>query len=205
MIDTGRVTCPSGWRDTLDFLFLDHAVLRYTWCNQAKVCDDVWRSNHAGFGRLRRLRDQGIKAILTLRGSSPSAANRFEAAACHTLGLHLYSVSLEARRAPKRDEVLRLFNTFRALPRPFLMHCKSGADRAGLAGALYLLGMQGATIEQARKQLSLRYLHIRASQTGVLDHVLDLYENDFRRYPIGIEEWFATKYDRDAATESFRR
>ena len=101
-------------------------------------------------------------------------------------------------------ELLKLFETFRTIERPFLMHCKSGADRAGLAAALYMLA-HGASPAEARRQLSWRFLHLRHSSTGILDHVLDIYEARLAQGPIGIEDWVRDEYDRDAATAGWRR
>lgn len=144
----------------------------------------------------------GINTILNLRGAGHSAAHLFEVESCRALGLDLVSVSLRARLAPERDAVLGLFEAFRTIEKPFLMHCKSGADRAGLASALYVLAY-GATVAQARRHLSFRYLHVRASRTGVLDHILDLYEARQAETAIGIEKWFATEYDARAADAGF--
>lgn len=59
-----------------------------------------------------------------------------------------------------------------AIDGPFLMHCKSGSDRAGLASALYLLD-QGRPVAEARKMMSLRYLHLANSDAGILDVMLE--------------------------------
>lgn len=45
-------------------------------------------------------------------------------------------------------------------PKPLLIHCESGADRSGLAAALYLAAISGAGEEVAEEQLGLKYGHI---------------------------------------------
>ena len=115
------------------------------------------------------------------------------------------TVALRSRRAPERAEVLKLFEAFRTLEKPFLLHCKSGADRSGFAAALYLIAHEGASVAEARRHLSFRYLHLKRSRAGVLGHILDLYEARLERGPIGIEDWFATEYDADAAQAGFGR
>ena len=194
---------PAGRRRaSLNYHLSDHAILRYHWTNTDLVAPGVWRSNQPTHGRLAALKAMGIRSILNLRGAGQSAAHLFEAESCRALGLTLVSVSLRARLAPERDAVLALFEAFRTIERPFLMHCKSGADRAGLASALYVLA-QGGTVAQARKHLSFRYLHVRASRTGVLDHILDLYEAAHAATGIGVEAWFAAEYDARAADAGF--
>jgi protein tyrosine phosphatase (PTP) superfamily phosphohydrolase (DUF442 family) len=192
-------------RASLIYHFQDHAFLRYHWTNLAKVAPGVWRSNHPTHDRFDRYRAMGIKAILNLRGPAHNPPYLFEKDSCDRLGLTLVSVGLYARKAPSRNHVLALFQTFRTIERPFLMHCKSGADRAGFAAALYLLSQEGATLAEARKQLSWRFLHFRASRTGILDHILDLYAAKLATGPIGIEDWFRDHYDPAAAMTGFRR
>ena len=191
-------------RAQVHYHLVDHAILRYHWTNLDQVAPGVWRSNHPTHGRLRDLAAIGIRTILNLRGAGPTARFLIERESCEGLGLALVSVGLAARKPPDRAEVLALFEAFRTIERPFLMHCKSGADRAGFASALYLLA-HGATLAQARRHLSFRYLHIRSSRTGILDHILDLYEARLARGPIGIEAWFRDEYDAGAAGAGFGR
>ena len=65
-----------------------------------------------------------------------------------------------------------LFNT---IEMPALMHCKSGADRAGLMAALYLLIHRKRPVAEAMQQLSFRYLHVRQAKTGMLDSFFEAY------------------------------
>jgi protein tyrosine/serine phosphatase len=76
---------------------------------------------------------------------------------------------------------------------PALIHCKSGADRAGLAAAIYLLA-HGATVAQAAGQLSLRHGHIAGAEAGILGAFLQAYARDGEgRLP--FRDWVATAYD----------
>jgi Tyrosine phosphatase family len=102
---------------------------------------------------------------------------------------------LEREACAANGITLHAIALFRTLPRPFLMHCKSGADRAGFASAVYLMVMLGEPVEAARRMLSWRYLHFRWSKTGVLDRVLDLYATRNAHTPLSFEDWAATEYD----------
>ena len=64
-------------------------------------------------------------------------------------GLSLYDLPLSATRRPARLELLRLIDVLERCPYPLLIHCKSGADRTGLASALYLMLQRGETPERA--------------------------------------------------------
>ena len=75
------------------------------------------------------------------------------------------------------------------------MHCKSGADRAGFASAVYLMVILGEPVEAARRMLVPRYLHFRWSRTGVLDRVLDSYTAHNKRNPIAFDQWAANECD----------
>jgi protein tyrosine/serine phosphatase len=85
---------------------------------------------------------------------------------------------------------------------PMLLHCKSGADRAGLASAVAVL-VHGGTAEQALRQLSLRFGHFSASRTGVLDAFIRTYR-DQAEGRLSFLDWVATEYDADALLRSFR-
>lgn len=184
--------------------FVDHGLLRTFWTNFGQVADGVYRSNQPDHARLEYYKSIGIKAILNLRGIGPHAPYLFEVESCAALGLELASTKLKARAPASKDQFLKLFEIFDTIPHPFLMHCKSGADRAGLASALYLLD-QGAPIAQAKEQLSLRYLHLKFTKTGVQDHMLDLFEQRNAKSPISIRDWISHEYDPEAVAASFAK
>ena len=56
-----------------------------------------------------------------------------------------------------------------------ILHCKSGADRAGFVAALYLIVHEGRSVDEALRQLSARYGHFRFSKTGILDAFFERY------------------------------
>ena len=53
-----------------------------------------------------------------------------------------------------------LIDTLRSCPYPLLIHCKSGADRTGLASALYLMIRRGVPPEQAEDAFTLEHGHV---------------------------------------------
>ena len=124
---------------TIDMLLFDHGLLRKAWRNQHEVAPGVWRSSQPDPGMIRRLAAQGVKAIVNLRGATEWGSYFLEREACRAAGIELVDFKLNSRKLPSRDALLALDALFGRLPKPFLMHCKSGADRAGFAAALYLL------------------------------------------------------------------
>lgn len=191
-------------RAWLHFLVFDHAILRLLWTNEAEIAPGVYRANHPSPGRLRRLSERGIRTIVNLRGASDNPHYRFERDACARLGLPLVDFEgLTARSAPPRAVLLDLLDRMRRTEKPFVMHCKSGADRSSLAAAMYLLAIEGAPLAAARAQLSPRFIHFRWTETGVLDHILDSYEAAQEQTGIGFEDWLRTEYDAKTIQHEF--
>ena len=98
-------------------------------------------------------------------------------------------------------EVLDLFDT---VERPFLFHCKSGADRTGLASAFYKIAHEGKPVAEVRDDLSWRYLHSRKTRTGVLDHMLEAYRRTGEAKGIELRQWLTDVYDPAALTAEFK-
>jgi protein tyrosine/serine phosphatase len=84
---------------------------------------------------------------------------------------------------------------FNELEYPILLHCKSGADRAGLMSAFFMYMKEGRPIEEAVKQLSLKFGHFKKSETGVLDYLFERYLADSSAEPMTFFEWLETRYD----------
>lgn len=184
-------------------LWFDHAVLRGIWTNQFEIAPGVWRSNHPTHKRFAKLKAQGFKSILNLRGAGGAAHYLTEQESCAKLGLTLVDVRLNARNAAPRKDIQAVIDAFRSIERPFMMHCKSGADRAGFAAAIYLMVIEGRPVSEARGMLSLRFWHVKQSRTGVLGYILDLFEARHAETGIGFEEWIQTEYDNKAVQRDF--
>lgn len=187
------------------FQLFDHAFLRVLWTNLYQVAPGVWRSNHPSPARLARYKEMGIKTVLNLRGKDKYSPWLFEQEACAALGLELVVAKIYARKAAHRREILHLIDTMKRLEKPFVMHCKSGADRAGFAAVLYKVIIEGAPLAEARKQLSVKYIHFDWTKTGIVDHIIDMFEARNAETGIDMETWFRTEYNHHEANESFAR
>ena len=190
-------------RSMRHYHWLDHGILRYWWRNFEEVAPGVYRSNHPHHARFAEYAEMGISSVLNLRGTSAYAHYLFEVESCEALGLDLVTVHLGARHAPDQHRLVELLDAFEATQKPMLMHCKSGADRTGLAAAFYLLLYTTASDAEVRRQLSFKYLHIRKSSTGILDHVLETYLAARDATGIGLREWVETEYDKPAVVASY--
>jgi protein tyrosine/serine phosphatase len=67
---------------------------------------------------------------------------------------------MSASRELTRSQVDRLLAILEAVEKPLLIHCQAGADRTGLATALYLAAIAKQGEEAAEDQLSIRYGHV---------------------------------------------
>ena len=154
----------------IDALFIDHAVFRLFWSNLAPVVPGkVYRCNHPTPARLARLtRHLGLRTLINLRGPTGNGSDALSREAAQRLGLDFVDIAFESRGAPQRDRILRLHDVYSRMRGPALLHCKSGADRAGLASGLIIL-FEGGSARQALRQLSLRFGHVRQAKTGILD------------------------------------
>jgi protein tyrosine/serine phosphatase len=182
---------------------VDHAFLRRIWTNRYQLCDDVWRSNQPDPVHFRALSKLGIKSVINLRGASKWSYYLFEKEACEEHNMALYDHTLVARDLASPAQYLELLDLMARVEKPMLIHCKSGADRTGLAAALYLLDQEGRSLTEARAQLSIKYAHQRWSKTGILDHLLDTYEAYHAKDPIPVRDWLEHYYDPQATTAAF--
>jgi protein tyrosine/serine phosphatase len=187
----------------LDMLFVDHGVFRLIYLNRHRLGEHAWRSAQPAPHHIRALARDGIRTIVNLRGERLCGSYRLERDACRLYGIELVNFKVRSRVAPSRDELRAMRSLFERIQYPMLMHCKSGADRTGLMSVLYLFIKEGVPLEQARKELSLRYGHARQAETGILDYFFERYLEDNRRHPMPFFEWVETVYDPDTLRRSF--
>jgi len=181
-----------AWSDSL---LVDHAVFRLAWDNWAEVIPGrLYRCNHPTPGRLAAVtRRYGLRTLINLRGHRRCGSDALSREAAARLGLTHIDMAFESRGAPHRDRILRFAEIYRTLDAPALMHCKSGADRAGLASGLAVL-FEGGTATQALRQLSWRFGHFNRSRTGILDAFFVRYAQQAEgRLP--FLDWVRDEYD----------
>jgi protein tyrosine/serine phosphatase len=190
----------AAWSDSL---FVDHAIFRLVWSNWAEVVPGrLYRCNHPQAWRLaaaqRRL---GIKTVINLRGRRFCGSDALSREAAAKLGLRHIDMAFESRGAPHRDRILRFASICESLDEPAVMHCKSGADRAGLAAGLFIL-LNGGTSDAALRQLSWRFGHWRRARTGIIDAFFHRFaEQAEGRIP--FLDWVRTEYDEAALKRDF--
>jgi protein tyrosine/serine phosphatase len=186
-------------------LFVDHALLRIAWRNWGVVeSGRLYRSNHPlPWQFAEAARRHGIRSVLNLRGHrTECGSDALGRDAARRLGLVHADQPFESRGAPHRDRLLRLIELYRTLPQPILIHCKSGADRTGLAaGVWHLIRGRGAAV--AMRELDLRYGHVAAARTGILDAFFAAYAQAEAR-GTSFEDWLANDYDEAELRTAFQ-
>ncbi len=181
--------------DYFDLFFMDHHVFRAIYANRHKIAPGVWRSAQPSPAQIASLARKGIKTIVNLRGERDCGSYRLEVEACRRHGIKLVNFPLQSRSAPPAEVIHQARLLFQEAEYPILLHCKSGADRAGLMSALLMYTKEGKPIEEAAKQLSLKYGHFKKSETGILDYLFQRYLADSSEEPITFFEWLETHYD----------
>ena len=110
-----------------------------------------------------------------------------------------------SRDMPTGELVVEAKALFEEITYPAFMHCKSGADRAGLMSVLYMIFRMKEPVRVAKQQLSKKYLHLKEGKTGLLDAFFDAYLEAETATGIGFEDWVRTEYDREKLTADFLR
>lgn len=167
-------------------------MLRLGFRNAHWITEELARSNQPWPHQLAGWRRRGVKTVVSLRGGTDGSHHLIERAACRALGLQFVTFRIGGGEPPSRATVEAAAELFQTIAYPALIHCKSGSDRTGVMGALYLHLRRGRPIGEALTQLSWRYGHLARGKAGVLDLT-------FRRYretgePAGLDflEWVSS-------------
>ena len=147
------------------------------------------------------IRVHQLRSILNLRGGGP--ADWWYDAEVKTAEVDhvaFYDLPLNATRRPSRRELLMLIDTLNTCPYPLLIHCKSGADRTGLASAVYLMIQRGERPERARQAFALEHGHIPLGGTEHLHEPIEEYAawleaRGLPHSPERFRDWVKTQYE----------
>ncbi|MCK5933832.1 MAG: tyrosine-protein phosphatase [Fulvimarina manganoxydans] len=120
----------------------------------------------------------GMRSILNLRGEHPDIGwYAEEADVADRLGLQLISIGISARQEPDLKTMGEIAAAIETAPKPLLIHCMGGADRTGLASAIYEYAIAGKAADEADDQLSIVYGHFpwAWSRTGAMDRAFETF------------------------------
>jgi len=197
-----------AWRE---LMLGDHGLLRKVYDNSHEVATGrLWRSYQPSPADLERWKARGVRTIVNLRGDKPSGFLFLEEEACARLGLNFVALRAWSREAPPKAFLHAARDLFARIEYPALIHCKSGADRAGLMATLFLFFHEGRPLNEALDQLSLRYGHVRQGKTGVIDAAFAKYLAYAQEKNIALDDvdaffdWVDGPYDPAAIKRDFR-
>ena len=189
--------------------FVDHGFFRYGYLNLHKVGAKAYRAAQPAPHHFRRFARLGVRTVVNLRGGREFGSYPLEIEACARHAFAYEELRLRSRDAPALEVLEDVAALLDRVEYPILFHCKSGADRSGLMGALYLMLVEGASPTEAKKQLSAFYGHIRQSKTGVLDAFVEAFETAEaeargRGETLTLLDWARSAYDAKALKQQFR-
>lgn len=154
----------------------------------AIVPGEAYRSAQVGPAEIGAYRNRyGIASILNLRGPHPGQDwYDDEIAASAGQGIVHADFAMSSGRMLSADRAAQLIALMERLPKPILIHCEQGANRTGLAAALYLGVLKHASEAEAEAQMSLRFGHFAIPWPEAVSPMYATFEA--LEAPLGIEE-----------------
>jgi len=150
------------------------------------VAGEVYRSAQPSDEEITRWANQyDLRTIINLRSNR---GYQREIDVAQAAGVEMLHLPIADRYLPKRLGLLEIMDAVENAPRPLLVHCRAGSDRAGVVSAMAAMAIGGANYDDARDQLSLRYFHVGGDPRAV-EGVVIKYEEYCRRQLIGTGGW----------------
>jgi protein tyrosine/serine phosphatase len=185
-------------------LLADHGLFRAVYLNFHQVTPLLWRSAQPHPLQIAAMARRGLRTIVNLRGGREHGSWPLEKEACQRHDIVLTELIVRSREAPSRDMLLSAKAFFDSLHYPALIHCKSGADRAGFVAVLFLILQEKASVAEAMQHLNLRYGHFSFAKTGILDAFFELYRVEGESKGIHFMDWVRDIYDPERLTREFK-
>ncbi len=205
-----RFNLQSPWGRTVAWLYamlVEHNFTNVLRFNFHRISPEAYRSSQPTMTQLRRMvKKHGIKTIINLKGANPNSAHwAFEKEQCAKLGVTLLDVSIYSRSLPDAARIHRAREVFESVEYPIWMHCKAGADRAGIYSTLYQYFRLHIPIAQTDQLRFWPFGHIRHSSAGKIDYYLERYVEYTRSHPeTGLLEWSETVADREQLEREYK-
>jgi protein tyrosine/serine phosphatase len=126
------------------------------------VVGELYRSAQPSATQTARYeKSYGIRTIVNLRGENVGKPwYDAEIAEARKLGIAHVDFRMSAKRELSQAQAADLIGILARAQKPILVHCQAGADRSGLASALYVAAVDKLGEKAAESQISIRYGHI---------------------------------------------
>ncbi len=131
----------------------------------------------------------GLKTVINLRGRWEEEPFYIaEIATAKELEIRHIDIKFPGIGLPSGYSLRRFMAALEDSPKPILLHCRMGADRAGVGSVMAAMALGGESYEKALDQMSIRYLHFDNSPEKIAG-VLQQYEAYCRRRSVGTGGW----------------
>jgi protein tyrosine/serine phosphatase len=198
----------TGWRHRAkawaSMVLIDHGIFRLFYLNRHTVDGKLWRAAQPWPHQIARFAREGGRTLVYLRGGKEHGSWPLEREAAERQGLAIVEFLARSREAPDKAMLLSAPAFFANLQYPALIHCKSGADRAGFVAALYVLVHLGKPANEALAQLNPRFGHFHWSKTGILDFFFARYRDEGEARGIAFLDWVENHYDPASLARDFK-
>jgi hypothetical protein len=160
----------------------------------------VIRSAQPTTGLSGLIKNHHLASILNLRGGSfRDSWYSAEVQVAESSGVSFFDLPLSATQRPSRRDLLLLIDLLDRCPYPLLIHCKAGADRTGLASAVYLMMHRGEPPGQAAGAFTLYHSHLPVFGPEHLHEPLDEYARwletrSLSHTPERFRQWVKNEY-----------
>lgn len=187
-------------------MIIEHNVTNVFRTNFHRISENMFRSSQPTTYQLKnRIKRYGLKTVVNLRGyerNSPMQA--LEEEVCRSMGVKLVYIEVYSRKIPELKTLLQIKETLENIEYPAMLHCKSGADRAGLVSTLYMHWIKGVELQKAGQLKLWPFGHIRHARTGLIDFFFDNYLKDGEKEGLTLLQWAENRMDRERLEKEFR-
>jgi protein tyrosine phosphatase (PTP) superfamily phosphohydrolase (DUF442 family) len=205
-----RFDLSSPWgriRAWLYAMLVEHNFTNLIRFNFHRISDEAYRSSQPTMWQLRReVKRRGIKTIINLKGANlGSAYYAFEKEQCARLGIRLVDIDIYSRGIPEGSRIRRAKEVFDSAEYPIWIHCKAGADRAGIYSTLYQYFRKHIPIGETNQLKLWPFGHIRHSNAGKIDFYLEQFLAYQREHPEAeFLDWAERIADREKINAAFK-
>ncbi len=188
-------------------MLVEHNFTNVIRFNFHQISEEAYRSSQPTMWQLRReVKARGIKTIINLKGANlGSAYYAFEKEQCAKLGIRMVDIDIYSRGIPEGSRIRRAKEVFDSVEYPIWIHCKAGADRAGIYATLYQYFRKHIPIEQTNQLKLWPFGHIRHSNAGKIDFYLEQFLAYQREHPeTEFLDWAEHIADREKINAEFK-
>lgn len=184
---------------------VEHNFTNVIRSNFHRIDEHAFRSSQPTTYQLKNIiKKHGIKTVLNLRGyEKNSPLKALEEKVCADADVKLIYVDTYSRKIPDAKILEEFRETFKKIEYPVLIHCKAGADRAGIGSMLYLHYHKGVDLDKTGQLKFWPYGHIKHARTGLIDLFVNLYTQRDKGAPKDPAE-FAKTLDREKIEKEYK-